>query len=285
MIVSIILGQAAAKKFSKKTLVYVDNDNEPDNESRELDLYLPTSATQPQGGYPLIIWFHGGGWQLGSRASIELAAVKQIERGYALASVSYSLSDKAQWPTQIHEAKAAVRWLRASAQNFGLNPQQFIAWGMSAGAHTACLLGTSAEQSELEGTMGSLDQSSAVQGVVGFYPPTDFLQMVNDGLIDHYAADSPTALFLGAPVREVPEKAASANPIQYVSSSSPATLLLHGDADPVVPLVQSELLFDALTQQGVKSQLNVYPGYTHGDFRFNTGARLKAIEDFLDGLF
>ncbi|HEB26227.1 MAG TPA: alpha/beta hydrolase, partial [Porticoccus sp.] len=184
MVLGIIMGRAASKKLTHQTYEYALREGV----SLELDLFLPESgASHSNKPCPLIIWFHGGGWQMGSRESIELAAVKQVARGYAVASVSYSLTDVALWPAQAHEAKAAVRWLRANAGKFNINPEQFVAWGMSAGGHIAAILGTSADVEELNGELGNEKISNAVQAVIAFYPPTDFLQMVNDGLLDHFA--------------------------------------------------------------------------------------------------
>ncbi|MFT4518459.1 MAG: acetyl esterase/lipase [Halioglobus sp.] len=281
MVYSIILGRAFLRKFKPETLCYCDSVGE----KRLLDLYRPLeSTTKP---LPLIVWFHGGAWKMGDRKSVERIVGQQLERGFAVASVSYSLSDIAQWPTQCHEAKAALRYLRANANTLGLNPDMIVAAGMSAGGHMACMLGVSADHEELNGELGDhCDQSNAVQGVLALYPPTDFLQVPEDfdGLLDYYAEDSPVTALLGETIKVAPDKSDLASPLQLAQSSCPPTFLLHGGADPIVPVGQSELMHSALLKLGVESQLMTVEKYTHGDYRFNRDEPADKICDFLSRL-
>ena len=147
---------------------------------RKLDLYLPDNNGQPS---PLIIFFHGGGWMSGGRKIIEPGVLRQVKRGYAVASVSYSFSPWKKWPTQAHEMKAAVRWLRANAGEYNLDSEFFLVWGVSAGAHLVNVLGCSNGSENLEGNLEPKDVSSEVQGVISWYGFSDFSQMGKNGFI------------------------------------------------------------------------------------------------------
>jgi acetyl esterase/lipase len=163
---------------------------------------------------------------------------------------------------------------------------------MSAGAHMACILGVSADHQELNGLLGEhTDQSNQVHGVLALYPPTDFLSVPEDfdGLLDFYAEDSPVTQLLGESISTAPQKSDLASPLKLVQSPSiqnkcPPTFLLHGDADPIVPVEQSELMHAALLEAGVDSQLMRIANFTHGDYRFNRDEPAKRISVFLDSL-
>ena len=243
-----------------------------------LDLYLPKEAP---GLRPLVVWIHGGGWRGGTKDRCR--ALSMLPRGYAVASISYRLSGVAKFPAQIHDCKAAIRWLRANAARYRLNPDRIGVWGSSAGGHLVALLGTSGGVSELEGDPGDRQQSSRVQAVVDYFGPTDFLRM-NDfpGKIDHDAANSPESRLVGGPIQEIKEKVAQANPITYVSKDDPPFLIAHGDKDQSVPLNQSELLNEALRRAGVDVTFRVLEGAGHGDRQFWSGETLKVVGDFFD---
>lgn len=241
----------------------------------QLDLYLPEKA---EGPLPLVIWIHGGAWRAGSRSNCP--AVPLVPRGYAVASISYRFSQEAVFPAQIHDCKAAVRWLRAHARDYSVDPNRFGVWGASAGGHLAALLGTSGGVQELEGDIGTPGVSSRVQAVCDWFGPTDFLRIgEHPSRIDHYAADSPESQLLGGPVLENREKAARASPITYVSRDDPPFLIMHGDQDPLVPYQQSELLHEALKKAGVDSTLQIVKGAGHG---FRMPEVLPAVQAFFD---
>ena len=230
----------------------------------ELDLYLP--AERPA---PVVVFVHGGGWRLGSRHSAGPAypattAFEAVARaGIAVASVDHRLSGEALWPAQLHDVKAAVRWLRARAGELGVDPGRVHAWGESAGGHLAALLGLTAGDPELEGDVGVTGPSSAVAAVAAWYPPTDLPALPGDLGTDPAAADSREAQLLGAPVAAVPDRAAQASPVAHVSPGAPPFLLLHGRADRLIPCVQSERLRDALQDAGVPVGLTTYDGADH----------------------
>jgi acetyl esterase/lipase len=232
------------------------------HERQKLDLYLPGSG----GPYALIINIHGGAFRMGSK---EMGVpIEYLAEGYAIASINYRLSQHASFPAQIEDCKAAVRWLRAHAAWYGLDPNRFAAWGSSAGGHLAAMLGTTGDIPDFD--VGQhLDQSSRVQAVVDFFGPTDFLQMDSHRLPNgqlHDPADSPESQLIGGPIQENREKAARANPVRFVSEGDPPFLICHGDADPLVPHHQSQLLAAALNQAGVSVTFYTVKGGGHGRF-------------------
>lgn len=249
-----------------------------DGRALELDLYRPDTV----GAAPLILWFHGGAWKAGSRAEVAPLAMAQVARGFAVASVSYSLSSEATWPAQAHEVKAAVRWLRSESPQLGLDPERFVAWGLSAGAQLAAIVGLTADR-ELEGRLPPVGPSSGVQGVISWYGPADLAGMGRNSILDHDDPCSPESLLLGGPVRLRHDEALSASPVHHVGDrGAPPFLLVHGSADPIVPYRQSEILHRALLRAGVPSELVTVRLGTHVDLRFNTGERRRAAEGFLD---
>jgi acetyl esterase/lipase len=241
------------------------------HERQKLDLYLPEKAPGP---LPIIVWVHGGGWKDGNKDWRR--AVPLVPKGYAVANINYRLSQHAVFPAQIEDCKAAVRWLRANAKKFGLDPDHIGAWGPSAGGHLVALLGTTGGIKELEGTGGNLDQSSRVQCVVDWFGPTDLATM--GGRYDK--PDSSVARLIGGPVQKNKEKAAKASPLHYVTKDAAPFLIMHGDQDDVVPLAQSVKLAEALKRAGVEVALQVYKGSGHGGRAFHNPESWKLIEDF-----
>ena len=228
---------------------------------QRLDLYRPKGSH-----LPLIINVHGGGFMMGDKA--DMVPLEYLAQGYAVASINYRLSGDALFPAQIEDCKAAVRWLRAHANTYGLDPDRFAAWGASAGGHLVAMLGTTAGMRDFD-TGELLDVSSRVQAVVDYFGPTDFLQMdthrLASGMV-HDPADSPESMLVGGAIQENRAKVARANPIAYVTRDAPPFLIVHGDSDPLVPHHQSELLAAALTQAGVSVTFYTVKGGGHGGF-------------------
>jgi acetyl esterase/lipase len=241
-----------------RDIVYVTDGHE----RQKLDLYLPASGTN----LPLIINIHGGAFRMGSKE--QDVPLEYLKSGYAVASINYRLSQHEKFPAQIQDCKAAVRWLRAHAADYRLDPLRFAAWGASAGGNLAALLGTTGDTREFD-VGANLDQSSGVQAVVDYFGPTDFLQMDAHrppGGMVHDSADSPESQLIGGPIQENRAKTARANPLTYVSASDPPFLICHGDRDPLVPYHQSELLEAALRQAGVRVTFYTVKGAGHGGF-------------------
>lgn len=233
------------------------------HERQKLDLYLPKDGAKQ----PLILHIHGGAFRMGSKA--DGVPVGYLAQGYAVASINYRLSQHATFPAQIEDCKAAVRWLRAHAGEYRLDPDRFAAWGPSAGGHLAALLGTTGDVAEFD-VGANLDQSSRVQAVVDYFGPTDFLQMDAHRLPQgqlHDPAGSPESLLIGGPIQENKQRTARANPIAYVTAGDPPFLICHGDADPLVPHHQSELLETALRKAGVPVIFHTVEGGGHGRFQ------------------
>jgi len=226
-----------------------------------LDIYLPEKAEKR---LPLIVWVHGGAWMGGSKDG-RSPALQFASEGYAVAHVGYRLSGEAKFPAQINDCKGAVRWLRANAEKYQLDPEKFIAWGSSAGGHLVAMLGTTGGVKELEGTVNNLKESSRVQGVVDWFGPTDLLRM-NETESDrrHDAPNSAESKLIGGPLLENKDKAAKASPTNYVSKDAPPFLIMHGDHDLEVPIRQSEILADALKKASVEVTFIPMKGAGHG---------------------
>ena len=229
---------------------------------QRLDLYVPRGP----GPHPLLIYIHGGAFRAGDKG--DDPPLQYLDDGYALASINYRLSQHAVFPAQIQDCKAAVRWLRAHAEKYRLDPGRIVVGGTSAGGHLAALIGTTGHVSQLD--VGEhLDQSSQGQAVVDYFGPTDFLQMdahrLPGGMV-HDGPDSPESQLVGGAIQENPDRVARANPITYVSAAAPPFLIVHGDSDPLVPHHQSELLAEALRKAGVPVILYTVAGGGHGEF-------------------
>ena len=229
-----------------------------------LDVYVPEET--PGEPLPLVVWIHGGGWRAGSKEGCR--ALPLAGEGYVVASINYRLTGEAIFPAQIFDCKAAIRWLRAHAAEYHIDPDRVGVWGSSAGGHLVALLGTSGDVKALEGDLGHPGQSSRVQAVCDWYGPSDFVTM-KEHLSENRRGRGgarPSAEFqlIGGTIEESPGLAVLASPLTYVSADDPPFLIAHGDADPVVPVQQSRLLHDALKGVGVDSELLVLEGQGHG---------------------
>jgi acetyl esterase/lipase len=256
--------------------------------AQALDLYLPAG----NGPFPLLIYVHGGGFRQGDKNLPAARGILDVllQDGYAVASLNYRLSGEAKFPAAIQDVKTAVRWLRAHADVYRLDPGRFGAWGDSAGANLVALLGTSCGIGELEGAeLGNPDQSSCVQAVVDFYGPIDFLQMDaefggTDCPINHDRPNSAESQYVGGPVQQNQSAVKAANPISYISPDDPPFLIQHGAKDCTVPQQQSQLFYDALAPAigADKVTLTYLDGADHGDKQFVSAPNLQAVLDFLD---
>ena len=223
--------------------------------TQTLDVYLPSGA----GPFPLVVDVHGGGFMMGDKSNPALAD-QLLAAGYAVASINYRLSGEALAPAQIEDAKAAVRFLRANAGKYSLDPDRFAAFGQSAGGNLVALLGTSCGVAAVEGaSLGNADVSSCVQAVVDWFGPIDFLQMDTQFAgtscpVTHDAADSPESKLVGAAIQTVPDKVKVMNPITYIDGNEAAFLIQRGSADCNVPPQQSQLLYDALVAKNGPGQ-------------------------------
>ena len=243
----------------------------------KLDLYLPATPT-PAG---LIIWVHGGAWRAGSRAAVDLHGL--VERGWAIASVDYRLSTVARFPAQIHDIKAAIRFLRAHAIDYGYPADRFVIAGSSAGAHLAALVGVTSGVAELEGNEGKFPQeSSAVQAIVDLYGASDLTTILAQSTPHGIAMRGPALdLLLGGQPAAKPELARLASPVFFVDANDPPLLLLHGDRDPQMPINQAHELQGAYENAGLPVTFKVLHGSGHGGPAFTDDASLALIDTFL----
>lgn len=252
----------------------------PDGKPQYLDLYIPSTAKGP---FPLLVWFHGGGWQDQSRNTRYYCNATQMWPGvtgnYAYASVDYRLTDVARFPAQIEDCKAAIRWLRAHAAKYNLDPSRIGVWGVSAGGHLVALLGTAGEERMFD--VGEyVDVSSRVQAVCDLAGPTDFLATARTPGADGLLALMNT--LLGGNTADIPEKAKQASPVTFVSKETPPFLIIHGAADPSVPPSQAQLLHDALRKAGVEAKLHLIPDAGHSGPAFESSEVIAMMQSFFD---
>jgi len=221
--------------------------------SLKLDIYQPKQRNADV--LPVIVWIHGGGWRGGNKSSGVRLNSFVATGNYVGVSVGYRLSGEAIWPAQIHDCKAAIRWVRANATKYGIDPDRIGVWGSSAGGHLVSLLGTSGDIEELEGTCGTPDVSSRVACVVDFCGPTDMV------IFKHSAAD---LLFGSKPAEERQAEAKAASPAAHVTKDDPPVLIVHGTNDRTVPIEQAELFQKKLKENGVDVTFVRIEGGGHG---------------------
>jgi acetyl esterase/lipase len=268
------------------------------------DLFLPDDCAGP---WPVIVWLHGGGWRFGDRRYAPDLSRRFASHGFAMASIDYRLTTNAIFPAAIEDVKSAVRWLRASADHYGLDGSHIGLWGSSAGGHLAALAATSGAGVFEDASSEHAGWSSATQAIVDGYGPIDFLQMDAHRDPDDRPSDDPESvelprgtrsahadsfesLLVGEPIETCPERVRLANPIAYASPGLPPILILHGLSDTAVPAHQSEILFDALAARGANVTLCLEEGLGHGFLtrdgldqrRFGRTLRRRAIAGVIE---
>jgi acetyl esterase/lipase len=247
----------------------------------DMDLKLDLARPAGDGPFPAIVFIHGGGWYAGIRKSYRSRIVESAKRGYVAVSISYRLMkfDEAKketttaapcFPAQIHDAKAAVRWLRANAEEYHIDPSRIGVTGRSAGGHLSLLVGLTDSSSGLEGDSGNPGHSSRVQAVVNVFGPTDIRDCHETSSVAWIFR-----LFMGGTPEEAAETYKKASPVTYVSADDPPVLTLHGDLDRAVPLDQATTLDDKMKAAGAPHTLKVFPGQGHG---FGGAVRQEAFD-------
>jgi len=217
------------------------------------EIAYPKGATAP---LTALIYVHGGGWAAGTDKQSPIVELAQA--GFFAASIEYRLSGEAKWPAQIQDCRLGVRWLRANAAQYHIDPNHIGVWGDSAGGHLVACLGTMNDVKEYEGDGGYPKMSSAVQAVVDYFGPTDFS--------DPADASRETAVeaLLGVPYAQNPDLWKKASPLLYVKAGDPPVFIAHGDADVTVPIDQSILFDAALAKAGVPHQFLIVKNAGHG---------------------
>jgi acetyl esterase/lipase len=244
------------------------------NTARPLRLHLLSPKTESQKPRPVLIYIFGGAFRMNNKDAGIAALIPFAQQGYLCATIEYRYSSEAQFPAQLEDCKCAVRFLRAHAAIYNLDPERIGVWGESSGGYLTTMLAVTANKPEFEGSGGWHDHSSHVNAACDFFGPSDFLAMNRAGSIqDHDAPDSPESELIGGAIQAHPELVARANPITHVSTAQPIPpfLIVHGDADPLVPFNQSELLYAALEKANAPVKFfKRLSGAGHGGAAFKT---------------
>jgi pectinesterase len=244
-----------------------------------LDLYLPKTATATP--MPAVVYIFGGGWVKGSKIAFRRQAAYMATKGYAGACIEYRLSGEARYPAAIYDSKAAVRWVRANARKYNIDPNRIAAAGGSAGGHLAMLLGTTGDDPVYDSDEGVKGVSSRVAAVAGFNPAVD---LVDFGKKMESNANNSVVAFLGSSYKDKPELWRAASPTFQVSAKSAPSLFLHGDADTTVPYQQSVAMMEKTKAAGVRAEIFTAPGAKHGFFNSPPffEPTLKRMEEFFN---
>lgn len=259
------------------------------SKAEKLDIYLPPQGNGP---FPLIAFIHGGGFVEGDKTTETDNFSAMLMHGYAVISINYRLANEAVFPAQIQDIKAAIRFIRAHADTYNLNSNQVAAWGGSAGGTLAALAGTTGNISNFDDpSLGNIASSSAVQAVVDWFGPINFLtideQFKNsriNPLFWYNADDSPEAQVIGKPIQQAPQLVERMNPETYISSDVPPFFIEHGTQDHLVPFEQSvEFAARLLNMVGSdKVHFELISGADHADPLFSTPENLEKVFQFLN---
>jgi acetyl esterase/lipase len=245
--------------------------------SQMLDVYVPDVASLPR---PVMVWIHGGGWSSGDKSAPP--GLGLLSRGYIVASINYRLSNEALFPAQIFDCKAAIRFLRANAREFDIDPSRIGVWGDSAGGQLASLLGITNGRAEYEGSEGNPGVSSEVQAVCDWFGPSDFLQTSDV----RAASARAVKLLFGGQVSAHAATAIFASPAEQVGHAPVVPfLIMHGEVDPLVPVHQSQILFEKLKEAGASVKLVIVPKGGHGNGWFRNRGDMLMVYDFFDRCF
>ena len=259
--------------------------------AQKLDIYWPAEGNGP---FPVIVAIHGGAFMGGDKRDEQLTPMLEaLNHGYMVASINYRMSGEALFPALVHDVKAAIRWLRANADAFLVDPVRIACWGGSAGGYLSLMAGVSGEAPLLDDlALGNDAHSSRIQALVDWFGPTDFLQMdaqlaaadmAPDAPFAHSAANSPESLILGGTITEIPDLVRAASPLTYLSTAAPPMLIQHGDRDDTVPCQQS-VVFAAAAREllgEANVTLELLPGACHADPEFGSARNVEKVLEFL----
>ena len=244
-----------------------------------LDLILPTKeSSKPR---PLVVFIHGGGWHQGSKKTGHYFLPPLVNNGeFAAATINYRLTGEAIWPAQIHDCKAAIRWLKAHAKEYNIDPERIAVSGMSAGGHLASMLGCTGEKCPLDGKVGPhLEHSSNVQCVVNLFGPSHFVTL--DEKQDLLRPDTPptsaVARLLGDDPKQRLLNARAASPTTHIDKNDPPVFIAHGDKDPLVPYQMSVNYERELKKKNISCTLVKVQGAGHGFKSLEVNGRIEAF--------
>lgn len=254
-----------------------------------LDIYLPSTA---QDKYPVVIYIYGSAWYSNSGKGADMTTVGKalLDAGFAVVTPNHRSSSDAQYPAQIHDIKAVIRFVRGSSAQYKFDTSFIATAGSSSGGHLATLAGSTNGVGDytignatinLEGNLGSFTNfSSEVDAVVDFFGPIDFHKMESN-CTTYKSGNSPEAAMIGGEVGQNMDKAALLSPINYVESTDPPILIFHGQQDNVVPYCQSQLLYDKYQNAGVESEVVFVPSGQHGPGVNDNQQNLNKMVEFL----
>ncbi len=277
--------EPASREISRANAGKVDRDVtycNAEGVALKMDIYYPQKSDGKPA--PVAVYVHGGGWTSGDKAGGAgmTETPELLARGYLVAAVNYRLAPQYKFPAAIQDVKCAIRFLRANAAKYNLDPNRIGAWGGSAGGHLVALLGTSDASAGLEGSGGYAEQSSRVQAVVDMFGPADFTG-------DYIPASSRLMQnVFGATNENAAVIAARYSPTTYISKEDPPFLIMHGDQDEVVPLSQSQILLEKLVAGGVNATLVVVQNAGHsfsragGTISPSRAEITRMVADFFD---
>jgi len=265
-----------------------------ESETQKLDIYLPEEGDGP---FPVIMAIHGGGFYAGSRNSKDVEPILEgVNRGYAVVTVDYRLSYEAKFPAAINDVKAAIRFIKANAAMYNLNPNMIALWGDSAGGNLASLAGTTGGTNTCyDASLGNENVSDKVTAVVDWFGPINFYVMDEqnqasgiyekvEGVLTHSTEDSFSSRYLGQNISQIPDLCKQADPTSYLTSDCPPFLIQHGTLDPVVP-VQQSIDFSAAIREKAgpdKVTLTLFEGAGHNGEQFESAENMDTVFEFLD---
>ena len=247
-----------------------------DGKELKLDLYLPANSSNPM----LLVWIHGGAWRGGSK---DLVPKFFVENGIATASIDFRPSTAGKFPAAVHDIKAAIRFLRAKASEYGYKADRIGIAGASSGGHLAALVGVSNKHPDLEGTVGEhLKESSTVHAIISYYGASNLTSILSQSTPHGLQIRKPALeLLLGGLPENVPELARLASPVFHVDRSDPPLMLIHGDQDIQMPINQALELQGKYREHHLEVELEVLYGAAHGGEVFYSGECAKLALIFL----
>lgn len=242
----------------------------------KLDLYLPSGTSKPA----LLVWVHGGAWRSGSKESVPMLFV---ENGIATASLDFRLSTEGKFPAAVHDIKAAIRFLRAKAGEYGYRADRIAIAGSSSGGHLASLVGVSNDHAELEGNVGlHLKESSAVHAIIDYFGATNLTTILAQSTPHGLNVRKPALeLLLGGHPENITDVARLASPVFHIDKRDPPLLIFHGDQDPQMPINQSHELEGKYREFDLDVQFEVVHGAAHGGDVFFKGEYAQLAINFL----
>lgn len=288
----VLVSQAAAQNAPQRAplpkgfVAEYDVKYVPDgDDAQALDIYFPEKPSDKP--LPLLVWIHGGGWQGGSKT--QLPYLSMLPRGYVAASIEYRFSQKAKFPAQIQDCQAAIRFLRANAKKYSIDPNRVGVGGGSAGGHLSALVATAGGKDAFPKIGGNDEQSDRVQCVCDIFGPTNFWTVVKQAEEDKnvknifkFNEGDPYSNLIGGKLGVDREKCDVVSPVHYVSKDNPPFLILHGDHDTLVPYAQSVELAELLSKSGMDVTLQRLPGAGHGGPSFALPGIIKLTMTFFD---